>query len=180
MTPLSTKVLTINEALQRADFEYAFGGAIALAFHIIDPRGTRDIDINVFVPVDHARAVFEALPPEVNWHDDDIERVRRDGQVRLLWEDTPVDLFFSTHAFHEEALLTSTDVPFLDSEIPILGASELAVFKAFFNRLQDWADIERMIQAGSLDVHRVLGWLVDLLGEPDPRIEQLRSMIPRA
>ena len=40
---------------------------------------------------------------------------------------------------------------------------DLAVFKAFFNRTKDWADIEAMIEAGSLDGDRVVGVLVRYL-----------------
>ena len=34
-------------------------------------------------------------------------------------------------------------MPFADTTIPVSGATELAVFKAFFNRTKDWADIRR-------------------------------------
>jgi hypothetical protein len=59
----------------------------------------------------------------------------------------------------------------------VLAADDLAVFKAFFDRTKDWADIEAMIEAGSINVHVVLGWLVDLLGGEDHRVERLRTLI---
>jgi len=64
--------------------------------------------------------------------------------------------------------------------IPILAANDLAVFKAFFDRTKDWADIEAMIDARSLDIHTVIGWLVDLRGPEDHRVERLRTLIDRA
>jgi hypothetical protein len=180
MTTLVEKVLAVEAALREADVPHAFGGALALAFHIAEPRGTRDIDVNVFVGAPRASAVFGALPAEVAWGDGDVQRVDRDGQVRLFWDDTPVDVFFSTHAFHVRAAEHVEQVPFSGELIPVLGASELAVFKAFFDRTKDWADIEAMIDAKSLDVHAVLGWLVDLLGSDDSRVERYRDVMARA
>jgi hypothetical protein len=53
------------------------------------------------------------------------------------------------------------------------------VFKAFFDRTKDWADIEAMIEVESLDAHVVLGWLVDLLGARDHRVTRLRGLIEK-
>ena len=98
-----------------------------------------------------------------------MKAVERVGQVRVFWDDNPVDLF-STHAFHDQAEAEIVQVPFADTTIPVLGATELAVFKAFFNRTKDWADIEAMVDAETVDVHRAMGWLVDLLGPDDERL----------
>jgi hypothetical protein len=70
-------------------------------------------------------------------------------------------------------------VPFVDTVVPILAANDLAVFKAFFDRTRDWADIEAMSDAGSLDIHDVLGWVVDLLGPHDHRVARLRALVGR-
>lgn len=177
MTTLAEKVLLLDAALTDADLPHAFGGALALAFHVSEPRGTRDIDINVFVPAAQARATFERLPGEVQWSAHDIEEVERDGQVRVFWDDTPLDFFFVTHPFHNNAAAHIEHVPFADREIPVLAADDLAVFKAFFDRTKDWADIEAMIEAGSINAHVVLGWIVDLLGGDDHRVERLRNLI---
>jgi hypothetical protein len=177
VTTLAEKVLALDEALTAAGLPHAFGGALALAYHIAEPRGTRDIDINVFVPTDAARATFERLPSEVRWSEHNVEEVESDGQVRVFWDDTPVDLFFVTHPFHENAAENTQVVPFAGRDIAVLAADNLAVFKAFFDRTKDWADIEAMIDAGSIDVHVVLGWLVDLLGCDDHRVERFRTLI---
>jgi hypothetical protein len=179
MTTLVEKVLAIESALDDTRTPHAFGGALALAFHIAEPRGTRDIDLNVFVPVEAARRIFVSLPAGVAWTDHDVAEIERNGQVRVFWDDTPLDLFFVTHPFHTNASTHIELVPFAGQEIPILAADDLAVFKAFFDRTKDWADIEAMIDAGSLDIHVVLGWLVDLLRGDDHRVERLRSLAAR-
>ena len=179
MATLVEKIVAIDDALRAADVPHAFGGALALAFHIEEPRATRDIDVNVFAQSDRAREVFAAMPRAVKWTATDVKQVEKDGQVRLFWDDNPVDLFFSTHAFHDRVATEIIDVPFADTTIPVLGATELAVFKAFFNRTKDWADIEAMLDAGTVDVHRALGWLVDLLGPDDDRLLRFRSLLGR-
>jgi hypothetical protein len=179
MSSLADKALAIDAALTEAATPHAFGGALALAFHIAEPRGTRDIDINVFVPATDARTVLGILPSEVVWTEQDVEEITRSGQVRVFWDDTPLDLFFATHRFHENAATHVEYVPFAGRQIPILAADDLAVFKAFFYRTKDWADIEAMLDVQSLDVHVVLGWLVDLLGADDHRVARLRSLIDR-
>ena len=97
----------------------------------------------------------------------------------MFWAETPLDLFFSTHAFHDGAASETSDVPFDGGTIPILGATDLAVFKAFFNRTKDWADLEAMVDAGSLDLHQVIGWVVDLMGGDDERVARLRLLLDR-
>jgi hypothetical protein len=179
MSSLAEKALAVDSALTEAGTPHAFGGALALAFHIAEPRGTRDIDINVFVPAHDARTVLGSLPADVRWTDHDVSEIERNGQVRVFWDDTPLDLFFVTHPFHESAAAHVESVPFAGREIPILAADDLAVFKAFFDRTKDWADIEAMLDVRSLDVHVVLGWLVDLLGANDHRVARLRSLIDR-
>jgi hypothetical protein len=57
-----------------------------------------------------------------------------------------------------------------------LACRDLAVFKAFFGRARDWADLEEMRAAGTLDVEAVIGVLAHYLGGDDPRIERLRSL----
>jgi hypothetical protein len=176
---LSEMVLALEQSLSRAQIPHAFGGALALAYHIVEPRGTRDIDVNCFVPTTNARAVFEVLPDGVIWSGADVTEVERSGQVRIFWDDTPVDMFFTNHPFHEHTALNVETVPFAGAMIPVLGADELAVFKAFFDRTKDWADIEAMVDAGTVDLHAVIGWIVDLLGVDDPRLERLRRLLDR-
>ena len=53
--------------------------------------------------------------------------------------------------------------------MPVPVVPDLAVFKAFFNRTKDWADLEEMAAAGTLDVDAVVGVLVRYLGADDQR-----------
>ena len=44
-----------------------------------------------------------------------METVEETGQVRVFWDDTPVDLFFTNHPFHERAAANAEHVPFATS-----------------------------------------------------------------
>ena len=63
MTSLVDRIVAICDALDASRLPWALGGALALAYATEEPRGTRDIDVNVFVPATDASTVFAALPP---------------------------------------------------------------------------------------------------------------------
>jgi hypothetical protein len=170
---LEERVVALHRALDHGGIPHAFGGALALAYWTLDPRGTSDIDVNLFVPVAECDRALAALPEGVEQPEGTEERVLRDGQIRLWWEGTPVDLFFDYAPVHEDAARDRVFVPFLDTQIPILGPVELAVFKAMFDRTKDWADIETMIAAKRLDTDAVRRSLHDMLGAEDHRFAKL-------
>ena len=176
MTSIVDKILVISTALEAQRLPYAFGGALALAFCTERARGTIDIDVNVFVGQDGAERVLAALPRQVSQTAADLPALKRDGQTRLWWERTPVDIFLDTTEFHVQAAQRRQFHEFGGRPIPFLGCSDLAVFKAFFNRTRDWADLEEMAEMGTLDLDRLVGVLVRYLGAKDERIERLRSL----
>jgi hypothetical protein len=108
--------------------------------------------------------------------DGDRALLTRDGQARLWWETTPVDLFLNTTDFHERVATRVRWEPFAGTELPFIGCEDLAVFKAFFNRTKDWADLEAMYEAGTLDVAAVAGVLASFLGGEDERIARLLAL----
>lgn len=140
MTSLVEKVLALSDALTAADIPYAFGGALALAYCMDDPRGTRDIDVNAFVPAADAAHVLAALPPGVSVPEGTADVVAADGQVRLWWDDTPVDLFLDYAPLHAQAARGRRVVPFAGHQISVLGSVELVLFKALFDRPKDWRE----------------------------------------
>ena len=175
-TGLPYKMMAIHESLAAARISHAFGGALALAWCTQQARGTIDLDVNVFVGPEHTSSALAALPPEVVATEDDRALLERDGQARLWWEKTPVDVFLNTTEFHEQVATRVQLEPFAGEQLPFLACHDLAVFKAFFNRTKDWADLEAMVAAGSLDVTAVAGVLAGFLGAGDDRIEHLLSL----
>jgi hypothetical protein len=178
MIGIADKVLAVDRTLTDARIPHAFGGALALAYCIGEPRATIDIDLNVFIePADVSRA-FAALPDGVVTSAAAIRAVERDGQTRVWWDHTPIDLFFSYHRFHEHLATRVRRVPFGDDEIPVLSCADLAVFKAVFNRTRDWVDLEAMVDAESFDADEAVEWLRAILGEGSPQVDRLATLQP--
>ncbi len=173
---LPFKMVAIHESLAAARISHAFGGALALAWCTHQARGTIDLDVNVFVAPERTAAALAELPAEVVATDEDRLLLERDGQARLWWDRTPVDIFLNTTEFHDQVAARVCLEPFAGERLPFLACQDLAVFKAFFNRTRDWADLEAMVAAGSLDVPAVTGVLAGFLGGDDDRIARLLSL----
>lgn len=180
MTSLPDKIVALHRALEKAKVDHAFGGALALAWCTNRPRGTSDVDVNLFAPPSQAKRVLRALPREVAWDDDDREHLQRDGQARVWWDTTPVDLFLSTTSFHRRAGRRVRHEPFREERLPFLACDDLAVFKIFFDRSRDWVDLEEMLAARSFDVSAVATTVAELLGDDDPRLTRLSALVAAA
>ena len=137
--------------MTEAGFAHAFGGAIALAYCVEEPRGTRDLDVNIFVDASEAEKVLTALPDAVRVRKKDIAQVERDGQARLDWDGTPIDVFLNNMPLHEAVASSVVWVPLEGREHRFWIAS-LVIFKAFFDRTKDWADLEAVAQATPEDI----------------------------
>jgi len=174
--PLADKIVVVHRALAKARLPHAFGGALALAWCTQRARGTIDIDVNVFVPVERLDDLLAALPVEVACSAADRALLQRDGQARLWWGTTPVDVFLNTTPFHEAVAMRARREVFNGAEVPFLACTDLAVFKAFFNRTKDWADLEEMAVAGTLDRQRVVGVLAEYLGVDDQRVARVLEL----
>jgi hypothetical protein len=177
---LDEKILAIHAALDAARKPHAFGGALALAYYAT-PRGTIDIDCNVFVRVERAQRVLDVLSPlGVTRPERALAEIARDGQTRLRWGHTPIDLFFSTDAYHDACMQRARRVPFGEGdEIPILSAEDLAVFKVIFDRPKDWVDLGELLyaQSGRFDAAYALEWLSRILAIDDPRLARFEKLV---
>jgi hypothetical protein len=172
------RIIAVCESLEQAGIPWALGGALALAYATNEPRGTRDIDVNVFVGAVDAPAVFAALPAGVAFTDADVVEASTRDQVRLWWDATPIDVFFAADPFHFDVAGRCRAVPFEGRRIKVLSAEDLAVFKALFDRTRDWADIEAMVESNAIDLQLAAERLGGLLGD-DPRVARLRTLTVR-
>jgi hypothetical protein len=176
MSVLVEKLFAIHDSLTAAGFAHAFGGAIALAYCVEEPRGTRDLDINIFTPASKARTALAALPEPIRVKPHDIEATERDGQRRLWWGDTPIDVFLSNHPVHDQAAASIVWVPLRDREIPAIDCATLVVFKALFDRPRDWADIHEVAARAPGHLDRAVAMLAELIGTDDPIYARLTSV----
>jgi hypothetical protein len=177
--PLADKLLAVAGALTDAGIPHAFGGAIALAYYTLEPRGTRDLDINVFIRQEDCEAALAEFPSQVDTPRASVDLILRDGQARLWWDDTPVDVFFNNLPIHDLAARHARTEPFAGGSIRILGPVELVVFKALFDRTKDWADIEAVVAAEAVDLDAVHEVLAEIAGHDDRRLRRLGDAIER-
>ncbi len=176
MKPILDAIIELHDGLDAAGIPHAFGGAFALLWCTGEPRTTIDIDLNVFAPPTETERVLKALPDELVATEDDLSKLAIEGQCRLQFDGIPVDLFLDTTPFHSDLRLHAIEHELAGRRLPFLGCNDLAVFKAFFNRRKDWADIEQMLRAGRLDVPYVTGVLSEYLGPGDERIRELHAV----
>ena len=183
---LDEKVIAISDVLRHEAIPHGFGGAIALGYYG-EPRSTIDIDIHIFVDAGRADPVLGLLKELgiVKRPKDELEpqeAVHRDGQVRLTWDGTLVDLFFVNHAFHEESAKRIREVPYVGGHaIWILAVEDLVMFKLAFNRRRDWLDIEQVLfaMAGTFDLAYLRRWAARSFLPDDPRLAMLEDVIDR-
>lgn len=107
--------------------------------------------------------------------------IARDGQARLDWEGSYLDLFFATLDLHQEMAERSRQVSFGPVRIPILSPEHLIVCKVVFDRPKDWLDIEEMIAWGTvIDAAQTLGWIEQILGRVSEQYGRLATLLASA
>jgi hypothetical protein len=175
---LAARIVAVHELLDSMRVTHQFGGAVALAWYR-NPRATTDIDLNVTVSPEDAEPVLGALTHlGVIVSRSDRAAIARDGQARLDWDGSYLDLFFATLDLHREMAEHSRRVTFGPVQIPILSPEHLIVCKAVFDRPKDWLDIEEMIAWGTaIDTAEVLGWIEEILGGASEQHARLLALL---
>ena len=128
--------------------EYALGGAIALTF-CAEPRGTMDVDITLFSPVEK--------PSEILWLLGEIgcdvpatkalASIQEHGFCQVTFHSFRVDVFLPTIPFYEKAKQRRRQVPLGDQVAMVWDAETLAVFKMMFFRTKDIGDVEQKLRS---------------------------------
>lgn len=175
---LSSRIVAVHEMLDSMRVPHQFGGAIALAWYR-SPRATTDIDLNVTLAPAEAEPVLGALSHlGVSVSESDRAAIERDGQARLDWDGSYLDVFFATLELHREMATSSHEVAFGPVHIPILSPEHLIVCKAVFDRPKDWVDIEEIVSWGTeVDGASVLRWIDELLGGDSAQHERLVGLL---
>jgi hypothetical protein len=157
---------------------HQFGGAIALAWYR-SPRATTDIDLNVTLSPSEAEPVLGALSHlDVTVTQAERTAIERDGQARLDWEGSYLDLFFATLELHREMAESAREVTFGPIRMPILSPEHLIVCKAIFDRPKDWVDIEEIVAWGTeVEKATALRWVEELVGPDSAQGERLAALL---
>ena len=170
----------LASALDEQTIPYAVGGAIAFGLWG-DPRGTHDVDINLFVNHDQFDAAIDVLVQAGVEFDRAAARAADlAGDVIIGWHSgMRVDIFTPSIPFAWEAMNTVVRVQGPGGNAAYLSAEALAVFKLLFFRPKDILDVEKLIQVQgeSFDRSYVREWLVQMMGEDDERVIALDNIV---
>lgn len=172
----------IADALRDRGFPHAIGGALALGVAGV-PRGTKDVDVNVFVDDGQLPAVVETLAALGISLDpaDALAAARADGMFVGAWDGMRIDVFVPSIPFAEEAGRTRVLIDVDGWQGSFLSPEAIAVFKLLFFRLKDRGDLERLIavRGDRLDRAYVRRWIVEMMGEEDERVVAWDDMVRR-
>lgn len=173
----------IADVLEARGLSHAIGGALALAIAGV-PRGTADVDLNVFVGDDAVDAVVDALLSLAI----DVDRTAaracalRDGMFVARWDGMRIDVFLPSIPFSREAEATRVRIADASGWSGwFLSAEAITVFKLLFFRGKDMVDLERLVavRGERLDRAYVRRWIVEMMGEDDPRVRRWDEIVAR-
>jgi hypothetical protein len=166
--------------LETQKCEYALGGAIALACWA-EPRGTVDVDVSFYLPVQEPRQTI-AILQKIGAEYSDAEVMRsltEHGFCRVKFLGRVLDVFLPIAAIYEAARPRRRRMPLGAREAYVWDAETLCVFKMMFFRRKDLADVEAILrsQGPALDRDWVEQQLLAMYGQRDPRISQWRELV---
>jgi hypothetical protein len=165
----------VASALEVAQIPYAIGGAIAYGF-FGPPRGTFDVDVNVFVSASEAERVLDALCGLGISFDRNacVKSAAERGDANVYFGPMRIDLFFNSIPVQTSAQARTVRVTLHGHEVRVLSPEDTAVFKLLFFRGKDIVDLERPLASTgpTLDRAYVRRWLIDTVGDDDHRVKK--------
>ncbi len=172
----------IADALTAAGHDYAIGGALALGVAGV-PRGTKDVDVNLFVgseELPRAIATLSELGIEVN-PEHALAHAERDGMFIGTWDGMRIDVFVPSIPFSHEAAKTAVTITVDGWTGRFLAPEAIALFKLLFFRIKDRGDLERLVAVRGADFDHayVRRWIVDMMGEDDERVRAWDDVVSR-
>jgi hypothetical protein len=171
----------VAEALELAGFDYAIGGALALAYWGV-PRATVDVDVGVAAEPMQLPELFSALKRagcEIDEQRAQEAAMRGDFGCRA--RGVRVDIFLPVLPLARSALERRVQVPFGERALFIVTAEDAALFKLLFGRTKDFADLERLlaVQGERLDFAYLDRWVSALFSAADVRSTKYRELRAR-
>lgn len=138
------------------------------------PRGTRDVDVNVFVDLGQLDEVFDALAPLGIALEREVCRARaeRDGMFVGSWDGMRIDVFVPSIPFSQEAARTTVKLTVDGWTGTFLSPEAICLFKLLFFRPKDLTDLRQLVavRRDALDRAYVRRWIVEMMGEEDERV----------
>lgn len=173
----------LADILGAAGVPYGIGGALALGVWGF-PRATNDVDLDVFVAADALEPVFALLRAGDCEFDADesLASARTRGDFKVWWRGMRVDVFVASIPLYDATRRRIRQAPLEGRPAWFLSPEDLAIFKMLFFRTKDLIDLERLVAflGPSFDQAHVRGWLVDLVGADDERVQRWDTLVKDA
>ncbi len=172
----------LADVLEEHSLPYALGGAIAYGYWGA-PRGTLDIDINVFIEPERIDELLPVLGETGCTMDE--EAARRSalarGDFKVWLGPIRVDVFLLSVPFLEQVKQRRVVRPLAGRPAWVLSAEDITTLKMMFFRAKDLVDVERMIarQADDLDQAAIRANLVSMVGEDNERVDKWDELVLR-
>lgn len=183
MKPIFETAQTVQSLFESEGWQFCFIGGVALQRWAV-PRLTNDVDLTLLTGfgeeelfIDKILSAFESrIEGAANFALRNRVLLVKDGNVGI-------DISLGALDFEELAVMRSSMwQPLPDFSLRTCSAEDLIVFKAFADRLQDWADVENI-----LTVQKDLDWnyvlqqltpLVELKEVPEilTKLEKLKTI----
>lgn len=172
----------IADALEERGLPYALGGALALGVAGV-PRGTKDVDVNVFVGPERLGQIIDVLT-NVGVRVDRAAataRAARDGMFAGDWDGMRIDVFVPSIPFSDEAERTRVRVHVDGWSGWFLAPEAIAIFKLLFFRPKDLVDLAQLVavRGDALDHAYVRRWIVEMMGDDDERVVRWDDLVRR-
>ena len=172
----------VQDFFDSQEWRFCFIGGVALQ-RWAKPRLTNDIDLTLLTGFGSEGFFIDKLLERFSSRIKDAKNFALQNRILLLQiNDIGVDISLGGLFFEESAVSRAIDYKFLvNVKLRICTAEDLIVFKAFADRLQDWADIQSIILVQSeLDwkyIYKQLTPLVELKEAPEilQKLEKLRD-----
>ncbi|HMJ07420.1 MAG TPA: nucleotidyl transferase AbiEii/AbiGii toxin family protein [Pyrinomonadaceae bacterium] len=172
----------IQDFFEQNEWHFCFIGGIALQRWAI-PRLTNDADLTLLTGFgseeNFVKKILERFESRV---DDPIDFALRSRVVLLKVKNVGIDISLGALFFEESAVRRATIWEFSRTiSLNTCSAEDLIVFKAFADRLQDWADIQSILSVqNNLEwdyIYEQLTPLVELKEAPEimDKLINLRS-----
>jgi hypothetical protein len=170
----------LGRALDERGQDYAFGGAVALAYWA-EPRTTMDVDLTLFVPPDRpvdCIRTLQAIGCDVPVAEA-TALLDEHAFCRAKYGAMRVDVFFPSNPFYETARTRRQRVPLKDGSIIVWDAETLAVFKMMFFREKDFVDLKQILRhrLPNFDREWVRMQLVEICGARDIRVARWDEVV---
>lgn len=174
MLPLADALKALLLLMEAQGYPYALGGALALGVWS-QPRGTKDIDVTLWLDGAPLRAALEHLTHQGGRGDVDqaLADAQNTGLAVITWHGVRLDVFVPSIDFYAEAFNRRVRIHLPGiGDTWVLSAESLVVFKLLFFRGKDQVDVEQLIKArgAALDANFVRQSLVDAVGPSDERV----------